>query len=63
LGLVQILESTNGNRSIFLSLPMEINLTKFDYSSNTLNYNMVLNFTARNPNKKLNIYVIPSFWT
>lgn len=34
----------------------EVNLTKFDYSNNTLNYNMVLNFTARNPNKKLNIY-------
>jgi len=34
----------------------EANLTKFDYGNNTLNYNMVLNFTARNPNKKLNIY-------
>nr|AFK39735.1 unknown [Medicago truncatula] len=30
----------------------EANLTEFDYSNNTLNYNMVLNFTARNPNKK-----------
>ncbi|KAG4913582.1 hypothetical protein JHK85_054970 [Glycine max] len=33
-------------------------LTQFDYYSNnnTLHYNMVLNFTARNPNKKLSIY-------
>ncbi|PNX89367.1 hypothetical protein L195_g045486 [Trifolium pratense] len=34
----------------------EANLTKFDYTNNTLHYNMVLNFTARNPNKELNIY-------
>ncbi|XP_045795867.1 NDR1/HIN1-like protein 10 [Trifolium pratense] len=31
-------------------------LTQFDYTNNTLHYNMVLNFTARNPNKKLGIY-------
>ncbi|KAJ1376684.1 Late embryogenesis abundant protein [Sesbania bispinosa] len=31
-------------------------LTQFDYTDNTLHYNMVLNFTARNPNKKLSIY-------
>ncbi|KAK7244832.1 hypothetical protein RIF29_39659 [Crotalaria pallida] len=31
-------------------------LTQFDYTNNTLSYNMVLNFTARNPNKKLSIY-------
>ncbi|XP_061338112.1 NDR1/HIN1-like protein 10 [Gastrolobium bilobum] len=34
----------------------EAKLTQFDYSNNTLRYNMVLNFTARNPNKKLSIY-------
>lgn len=34
------------------------NLTQFEYytNNNTLHYNMVLNFTARNPNKKLGIY-------
>ncbi|KAJ1394568.1 hypothetical protein SESBI_34145, partial [Sesbania bispinosa] len=31
-------------------------LTQFDYTDNTLHYNMVFNFTARNPNKKLSIY-------
>ncbi|KAK7284795.1 hypothetical protein RJT34_19548 [Clitoria ternatea] len=33
-------------------------LTQFEYhtNNNTLNYNMVLNFTVRNPNKKLSIY-------
>ncbi|CAK8544137.1 unnamed protein product [Lathyrus sativus] len=31
-------------------------LTRFDYTNNTLHYNMVLNFTAHNPNKKLSIY-------
>jgi hypothetical protein len=31
-------------------------LTQFDYANNTLHYNMVLNFTAHNPNKKLSIY-------
>ncbi|CAK8544138.1 unnamed protein product [Lathyrus sativus] len=31
-------------------------LTQFDYSNDILHYNMVLNFTARNPNKKLGIY-------
>ncbi|MQI32272.1 hypothetical protein EI016_24145, partial [Escherichia coli] len=31
-------------------------LSQFDYTNNTLHYNMVLNFTARNPNKKLSIY-------
>ncbi|KAL5060365.1 hypothetical protein RYX36_031969 [Vicia faba] len=31
-------------------------LTQFDYTDDTLHYNMVLNFTARNPNKKLGIY-------
>ncbi|OIW21237.1 hypothetical protein TanjilG_31105 [Lupinus angustifolius] len=31
-------------------------LTQFDYTNNTLHYNMALNFTARNPNKKLSIY-------
>jgi len=31
-------------------------LTQFDYTNNTLHYNMVLNFTAHNPNKKLRIY-------
>ncbi|KAK7345236.1 hypothetical protein VNO77_15829 [Canavalia gladiata] len=34
----------------------EASLTQFNYTSNTLQYNLVLNFTARNPNKKLNIY-------
>ncbi|TKY61931.1 YLS9 protein [Spatholobus suberectus] len=36
----------------------EADLTQFEYSTNnnTLQYNMVLNFTARNPNKKLSIY-------
>ncbi|CAK8544134.1 unnamed protein product [Lathyrus sativus] len=34
----------------------EAKLTKFDYANNTIHYNMVLNFTARNPNKKLSIY-------
>ncbi|BAT85922.1 hypothetical protein LR48_Vigan03g248200 [Vigna angularis] len=36
----------------------EADLTQFDYNADnsTLHYNMVLNFTARNPNKKLNIY-------
>lgn len=34
----------------------EAELTQFDYTNNTLHYNMVLNFTARNPNKKLSIY-------
>lgn len=31
-------------------------LTQFDYTNNTLHYNMVLNFTSHNPNKKLGIY-------
>ncbi|KAK7396750.1 hypothetical protein VNO78_17908 [Psophocarpus tetragonolobus] len=36
----------------------EAELTQFDYhtNNNTLHYNMVLNFTSRNPNKKLSIY-------
>ncbi|KAK7284796.1 hypothetical protein RJT34_19549 [Clitoria ternatea] len=36
----------------------EADLSQFEYhtSNNTIHYNMVLNFTARNPNKKLNIY-------
>ena len=36
----------------------EADLTQFEYhtNNNTLHYNMVLNFTARNPNKKLSIY-------
>ncbi|XP_004497665.1 NDR1/HIN1-like protein 3 [Cicer arietinum] len=36
----------------------EAKLTQFNYlnNNNTLRYNLVLNFTARNPNKKLNIY-------
>lgn len=36
----------------------EAKLTQFNYTNNdnTLHYNLVLNFTARNPNKKLNIY-------
>ncbi|XP_057438899.1 NDR1/HIN1-like protein 10 [Lotus japonicus] len=34
----------------------EAKLTEFNYTNNSLRYNMVLNFTARNPNKKLNIY-------
>ncbi|XP_027367420.1 NDR1/HIN1-like protein 10 [Abrus precatorius] len=34
----------------------EAKLTQFNYTDNTLHYNLVLNFTARNPNKKLNIY-------
>ncbi|XP_014494770.1 NDR1/HIN1-like protein 10 [Vigna radiata var. radiata] len=36
----------------------EADLTQFEYNADnsTLDYNMVLNFTARNPNKKLNIY-------
>ncbi|KAK7392669.1 hypothetical protein VNO78_21113 [Psophocarpus tetragonolobus] len=37
-----------------------LSLTQFDYTSNTntntLRYNLVLNITARNPNKKLKIY-------
>ncbi|KAI4348895.1 hypothetical protein L6164_009561 [Bauhinia variegata] len=31
-------------------------LTQFEYNSTTLHYNLALNFTARNPNKKLSIY-------
>ncbi|XP_004494244.1 NDR1/HIN1-like protein 10 [Cicer arietinum] len=34
----------------------ESKLTQFDYTNNTLHYNMLLNLTARNPNKKLSIY-------
>ncbi|KAL2345289.1 hypothetical protein Fmac_006574 [Flemingia macrophylla] len=36
----------------------EADLTQFEYDTNnsTLRYNMVLNFTVRNPNKKLSIY-------
>ena len=34
----------------------QANLTKFDYVNSTLRYNLVLNFTVRNPNKKLGIY-------
>ncbi|RDX76938.1 NDR1/HIN1-like protein 10, partial [Mucuna pruriens] len=36
----------------------EANLTQFEYytNNNSLHYNMVLNFSARNPNKKLSIY-------
>ncbi|KAK7392674.1 hypothetical protein VNO78_21118 [Psophocarpus tetragonolobus] len=36
----------------------DAHLTQFNYTAatNTLAYNLVLNFTARNPNKKLNIY-------
>nr|AFK38030.1 unknown [Lotus japonicus] len=34
----------------------EAKSTQFDYTNNTLRYNMALNFTARNPNKKLSIY-------
>ncbi|OIW21792.1 hypothetical protein TanjilG_10908 [Lupinus angustifolius] len=33
----------------------EAKLTEFNYTNNTLHYNLVLNFTARNPNKKLQI--------
>ncbi|KAK7284797.1 hypothetical protein RJT34_19550 [Clitoria ternatea] len=31
-------------------------LTQFNYTGNTLNYDMVLNITVRNPNKRLGIY-------
>ncbi|KAK7392673.1 hypothetical protein VNO78_21117 [Psophocarpus tetragonolobus] len=36
----------------------EATLSQFNYTANdnTLRYNLVLNFTARNPNKKLNFY-------
>ncbi|XP_058768262.1 NDR1/HIN1-like protein 10 [Vicia villosa] len=36
----------------------EAKLTQFNYTTNTniLHYNLVLNFTAHNPNKKLSIY-------
>ncbi|PNX73459.1 hypothetical protein L195_g039978 [Trifolium pratense] len=34
----------------------EANLTQFDYINNTLHYNMVLNFTVHNSNKKHGIY-------
>ncbi|XP_061351102.1 NDR1/HIN1-like protein 10 [Gastrolobium bilobum] len=34
----------------------EAELTQFDYTNNTLHYNLVLNFTVRNPNEKLSIY-------
>lgn len=36
----------------------EAKLTQFNYTTttNTLHYNLLLNFTARNPNKKLSIY-------
>ena len=34
----------------------EAKLTQFDYDNNNLTYDLVLNFTARNPNKKLSIY-------
>ncbi|CAI8602393.1 unnamed protein product [Vicia faba] len=36
----------------------EAKLTQFNYTTktNTLHYNLVLNFTSRNPNKNLNIY-------
>ncbi|XP_058748269.1 NDR1/HIN1-like protein 3 [Vicia villosa] len=34
----------------------EAKLSQFNYTTNTLHYNLVLNFTAHNPNKKLNIY-------
>ncbi|RDX66468.1 NDR1/HIN1-like protein 10, partial [Mucuna pruriens] len=34
----------------------EARLKQFNYTDNTLHYNLVLNFTARNPNKRLNIY-------
>ncbi|RDX81192.1 NDR1/HIN1-like protein 10, partial [Mucuna pruriens] len=31
-------------------------LTEFNYTGNTLNYNLALNITVRNPNKRLGIY-------
>ncbi|KAL1314085.1 hypothetical protein HN51_040823 [Arachis hypogaea] len=34
----------------------DASLTQFNYSGNTLNYNLTLNFSIRNPNKKLGIY-------
>ncbi|GAU44221.1 hypothetical protein TSUD_399850 [Trifolium subterraneum] len=34
----------------------EAKLTEFNYNNNTLRYNLMLNFTAHNPNKKLTIY-------
>ncbi|MED6198157.1 hypothetical protein PIB30_063341 [Stylosanthes scabra] len=34
----------------------DASLTQFNYSGNTLKYNLALNFTIRNPNKKLGIY-------
>jgi hypothetical protein len=33
----------------------EAKLTEFNYNNNTLHYNLVLNFTAHNPNKKLGV--------
>jgi hypothetical protein len=33
----------------------EAKLTEFNYNKNTLRYNLVLNFTAHNPNKKLGV--------
>ncbi|GAU44219.1 hypothetical protein TSUD_399830 [Trifolium subterraneum] len=33
----------------------EAKLTEFNYNNNTVRYNLVLNFTAHNPNKKLGI--------
>ncbi|KAL1338350.1 hypothetical protein HN51_033005 [Arachis hypogaea] len=43
---------------IFKFYVNDAEITQFDYNTNTtqLRYNMVLNFTAHNPNKKLSIY-------
>jgi hypothetical protein len=42
---------------VFKFYVMEAKLTKFDYINNTLHYNMVLNFTVHNSNKKFSIYI------
>ncbi|CAJ2672810.1 unnamed protein product [Trifolium pratense] len=34
----------------------EAKLTEFNYTNNTLRYNLMLNFTTHNPNKKITIY-------
>lgn len=34
----------------------DASLTQFNYANNTLQYNLALNFTVRNPNKRLGIY-------
>ncbi|XP_058767684.1 NDR1/HIN1-like protein 10 [Vicia villosa] len=58
IGLIFLIFSLVVQPRAFRFSVNEAKLTQFNYTTttNTLRYNLVLNFTARNPNKKLNFY-------